>query len=449
MIKCGMSELVITPPLGSPIPGAGNERISTGVKDDLFVKALVLESDRIMVAFLVLDAIDIARPDAEAIRRKVQEQTGISYEHIIVSATHAHTSGPTIETSYVKAVDAAYVQWMIQKAADAAAIAYASRREARIGFGLGVERDIAFNRRFRMRDGSVRTNPGIGHPDIVGPEGPTDPDVPVIRIDDPEGRPIGIVTNYACHADVVGGLEYSGDYPGELSAAIKRVYGDQTVSLFFQGASGNINHIDVSGRISFDRSVHYKKMGRILAGEAIRTREKAETHASLDIRVERVFVPIRYRKPSEEELAVAGQVLRAEERYPRNEVNFARQAMELAAREEEETEAEIHAVGFGPDTALVCLPAELFVEFGLAIKQSSPFRLTIVNELSNGSVSGYVCTPEAYGSGGYENRLRKYSRLQPEAGERFVRRALELLEKVKLGYADASANANASDKEHE
>lgn len=436
MIKCGMSELVITPPLGSPIPGAGIERFSTGIKDDLFVKAMVLETEQMRIAFVVVDAIDIARKDVEEIRRRVQDQTGIAYEHVIVSATHAHTSGPTIETSYVKAVDETYVQWMIHKAADAAALAYAGRREARIGFGLGSEHDIAFNRRFHMRDGTVRTNPGVGNPDIIGPEGPIDPDVPVIRIDDPEGRPIGIVTNYACHADVVGGLEYSGDYPGELSAAIKRVYGEHVISLFFQGASGNINHVDVSGHSAFDRTRHYKKMGRILAGEAIKTREKAVTDTSLDIRVKRAFVPIRYRKPSEEERIAAAQVLQSEERYPNIEVKFARQAMELTAREEETAEAEILAVAFGPDTALVCLPAEQFVQFGLAIKQSSPFWLTLVNELSNGSVSGYVCTREAYRNGGYENRVRKYSRLQPEAGELLVGQALELLEQLKLCYTN-------------
>jgi hypothetical protein len=358
--------------------------------------------------------------------------TGIPGEHVIISATHAHTSGPTIETSYVKAVDEPYLQWIVQKAADAAAIAHANRREARIGFGLGAEDGIAFNRRFHMRDGTVQTNPGVGNPEIVRPEGPIDPDVSVIRIDDLDGNPIGIVTNYACHADVVGGLEYSGDYPGELSRTLKRVFGEQVVSLFFQGASGNINHIDVSGRTGMDRTRHYKTMGRILAGEAIKVREKVKPSTSLELHIRRAFVPIRFRRPTEEQLAWARRVLQAEPEYPRSEILFSRQAIELEHSEEVGADAEIQVIAFGPDAALVCLPAEQFVEFGLAIKNSSPFPLTIVNELSNGSVSGYVCTPEAYRQGGYENRLRKYSRLQTEAGDLFVRKAVELLNELKL-----------------
>jgi hypothetical protein len=49
----------------------------------------------------------------------------------------------------------------------------------------------------------------------------------------------------------------------------------------------------------------------------------------------------------------------------------------------------------------VSLPGEIFVELGLAIKQDSPFRHTIVAELANGSV-GYVPARRAYAQGNYE-----------------------------------------------
>ncbi|MDF2722089.1 MAG: Alkaline ceramidase domain protein, partial [Paenibacillus sp.] len=118
---------------------------------------------------------------------------------------------------------------------------------------------------------------------------------------------------------------------------------------------------------------------------------------------------------------------------PVTEVKFAKQILAMARKElslPDAAQAEIQAIAFG-DAVIVGLPAELFVEFGLRIKSGSPFPLTIVNELTNGSVSGYVCTQEAYRQGGYETRLRPYSRLHEETGDLFVEHALKLLHRLR------------------
>src|SRR5690606_5821101 len=106
-------------------------------------------------------------------------------------------------------VSAEYLDFLVNKAADAAVLAYAQRREARIGAGSGTVEGIAFQRRYWMKDGTLRTNPGIGNPDVDRPAGPTDPELTVVRIDAADGTPLGIVANYACHTDTVGGTEFS------------------------------------------------------------------------------------------------------------------------------------------------------------------------------------------------------------------------------------------------
>jgi hypothetical protein len=432
MFKCGMSEIVITPKLGSPIPGSVGDRLASGTKDDLHAKSLVIETEDAVFAIVALDVIDVPRRLVESVRKRVFESTGIPAEHVMVSATHTHTGGPTIQTSFVNAVDESYLTWLADKAADAVIIAYSRRSEARIGWGRGREADIAFNRRFRMRDGSVRMNPGIGNPDIVESVGPIDPEVVVIRIDDESGNPIGVVTNYSCHACVVGGTEYSADYPGELSRTLKHVLGPSVVSLFLQGASGDINHIDVSSRLATSKPGHYAAMGKILAGEAMKVREKTVVADRLNVAIKPGYVPVRFRRPTDTQIAEARQVLQAVDGgAPVTEVKFAKQILELSTREPGGgTEAEIQVIALG-DLAIVGVPAELFVEFGLEIKRGSPFPYTIVNQLTNGSVSGYVCTQEAYRQGGYETRLRTYSRLQEEAGDLFVEQAMRLLGELK------------------
>src|SRR5690606_6185489 len=132
-----------------------------------------------------------------------------------------------------------------------------------------------------------------------------------------------------------------------------------------------------------------------------------------------------------EEITAATKVLELEEEYPPTEVNFAKQALELALLEPMTLQVEIQVVAFDEQVAMVFLPAAIFVEFGLTIKANSPFPLTIVNELTNGSISGCLCSLDAYSQGGYENGIRGYSRAPVDAGERFVQQALDLLADLK------------------
>lgn len=93
---------------------------------------------------------------------------------------------------------------------------------------------------------------------------------------------------------------------------------------------------------------------------------------------------------------------------------------------DDELPSEVQVVCIG-DACIVCLPGETFVEFGLSIQAGSPFKNTFVIELANGCLPDYICTREAYAEGGYEAGA---SRLDAHAGERMVKQALNLLEKI-------------------
>lgn len=77
--------------------------------------------------------------------------------------------------------------------------------------------------------------------------------------------------------------------------------------------------------------------------------------------------------------------------------------------------------------AIVTVPCELFVEFGLQIKQSSKYKKIFIIELANG-YAGYVPTKEAFKrSGGYETKLLRSSKLVRKAGKMIVDTAMKLL----------------------
>jgi neutral ceramidase len=439
-MNIGMSEVNITPPLGSHIPGYFHVREASEVLDELYAKALVIEENDITLAFVVLDIISLEQQANQAIRERIMEHTGIPHDHIMISCTHTHTGTPRPISG-----EDPYYELLERKAADSAILAFHRRRPAKIGFGRGEEKDIAFNRRFFMKDGFVKTNPGLKNPDIVKVAGPIDPEVTVMRIDDLEGNPIGVVSNYACHTDTVGGDAFSADFPGYIGTTVKKHLGADVVSLFFQGACGDINHVDVSGNTQRAKGQHHTTMGRILGAEVLKVREKIQTStetAGLGARTRRLDVSTRI--PSKQEVEAARETLDAvkdlkEEQYTNRQIKdtkIARSTLHSYANEPVVRTYEVQAMHIG-DMGIVALPAEMFVEFGLEIKQKSPFSVQMINELSNGSGNGYICTKKAYTEGGYETTGQKFA---IGTGERVVVTALELLRELKNAKEKGNIN---------
>jgi hypothetical protein len=95
----------------------------------------------------------------------------------------------------------------------------------------------------------------------------------------------------------------------------------------------------------------------------------------------------------------------------------------LALRGGDTIPLEIQAFRLSDNVAIVTLPGEVFVEFGMAIKHASPFETTLVIELAN-DAPGYIPTQKAFAEGSYET---VNSRVQPGSGEAMVEAAIGLL----------------------
>jgi hypothetical protein len=100
--------------------------------------------------------------------------------------------------------------------------------------------------------------------------------------------------------------------------------------------------------------------------------------------------------------------------------------------------APIAAVRVG-DAAFVFLPGEPFVEIGLAIREASPWKFTMVAGYAEDYI-GYIPTEKAFKNGGYETGPGAWSRVAP-GSDRIVRQAavdlLEILHRAKYKPDDS------------
>src|SRR5579872_3115787 len=94
-LRAGAAAVKITPPKGAPMAGYYYNRAADGVHDDLFAKAVVLESERIRAAMVACDVESLPRDIVEKARKKIAADTGIAGAAVMISATHSHT-GPVI-----------------------------------------------------------------------------------------------------------------------------------------------------------------------------------------------------------------------------------------------------------------------------------------------------------------------------------------------------------------
>lgn len=426
MLYCGIKETDITPKPGLPVPGQLYIRLSDSLKDRLHAKAAAIDDGTAAFIVLALDILAIDAEDADQIRQRIAAGTGVPTAAILVAATHTHTGAPAV-AAYGHEKDSDFIAQMIAKAADTGISAWQERRPALMSVGKTPVAGWSFNRRFQMKDGSFRTNPGYHNPLAERAVGPIDPDLAVLKITDTAGMPLAAIVNFACHLDIVGGAGLSADYPGELSRCLKDRYGDAFITLFLTGTCGNINHVDINNEAT-GRPGHYLELGRHLAGSILQLDAWVPIDPQQPVQAGCERLQASPRKPDEQQLARAQSCL-ADESAGVYDRFFARELLVAAAIYTADEELDVQVCRIGP-FALVGLPGEVFVEFGLAIKEQFGLPVSMVATLANGNY-GYVATREAFAQGGYETMFSTYTRLAPETGYQLVKSAVRIMDHLK------------------
>jgi neutral ceramidase len=434
-LRVGAAAVVINPPPGTPLAGYYEPRTSTTVLDDLHSKALVLEQDGVKAAMVVCDLISLPRHTVVAARRLIEKETGIPGTHVMISATHTHTGPVLTRDSERDKLDGGasdlgrrYTDLLPELIARSVAEANRKLGPARGGAAIGKEEHLSFNRRFRMKDGTVSWNPRKLDPNIVRPAGPIDPDVHVLYFDTPQGQPLATYVNFAMHPDTTGGTVISADYPGVLSRLLAEYRGPDMVTVFANGCCGNLNHRDIQWDNRQSSPAEAKRLGTILAGAVCRTYPRLQIvpPGAIRARSEIVKLPLAPITPDDVSQArdVAQRVRDRKTTFMEKVKAF--KVLDVAARHGQPLEVEVQVIALGDQVAWVSLPGEIFVELGLDLKKASPFRYTLIAELANGSI-GYIPNKTAYPEGNYEVVS---ARCAEGSGEMLVEAAVRMLKEL-------------------
>ena len=166
-MKIGFGRVDVTPPIGVPLAGYFEPRKMVGVLDPLELNAVVIEVGEDRMAVITADFLSMREIDCTGLRNLIERETGIPAQNILTQCLHQHTS---IFAGNGSAMPAYYKQSMERKYVDVIKLALDDLAEATVTVGEAeTDRPVSFIRRFRMKDGSVRTNPASEIPTSIIP----------------------------------------------------------------------------------------------------------------------------------------------------------------------------------------------------------------------------------------------------------------------------------------
>ncbi|HEX5418331.1 MAG TPA: neutral/alkaline non-lysosomal ceramidase N-terminal domain-containing protein [Chloroflexota bacterium] len=467
--QAGAAEVVVTPPVGTQLEGYGGRTAgSTGIHDELFAHALVLDDGTTRVGIVSVDILGTDRHLVKRIRDGVSERTQISPDNLFVHATHTH-GGPRGLIAARPSADATLTETAARQIIGAVAVAESRLQPARLTLGTGQVAGVSQNRR---------------HPD-----GPVDPTLHAIRVEGEDGTVIAALIRFTCHPTVMNfdNLQITADYPGAVNRVVKGVFGPSTVVLFANGACGDINparHAAVFSEVN--------RIGTTVGAEAVRVLTGLESvgrHIAADnllwserpavayspgrelepgyLRSRREQVALPLRESADDEAAVQARVtagreklaalgltedqqlrarrsalapgevdpaILAERRTIVSRLNYDAASLAAVRRLEQlrqsatdgRWEVEIQAIRLAPGVAIVGVPGELMVELGDSIRDGSELAECLVVGYANDSV-GYIVTAEAVDQGGYESGMTVFA---PDGGSQLASAAAALAREV-------------------
>jgi len=381
-LQAGAARRDITPSVGIELAGytprVRRTNRSQGIHDSLWARVLALESCRSTALLITLDLLGIERATTHQLRSEICRQLPLQPHAIAICCTHNH-SGPSLlcdHETHVE-VDEGWVREAKTDIVDAAVEAFEGLRPAWVGFGRTAVQGVGANRRAVLDGGSLFHFSGLHGREpppgrTVVQESIVDPELAVLAVKDENGRLVALLTNYACHAWIYNGDRISSELPGACVEWLEEHLVSENpdlVALFAPGTGSNIT--TVQHQVSIPEEIEAKeswyaeerdRFGGILGRAAIRALQSIPTYtgnATVSSQVRPVLAPVYDR--------VLGEILAEHGYLPPTDLIM-------------ETEIQVIQVG---EITVIGLPSEVYVEYGLEIKERSIYNDIMVLSYCN------------------------------------------------------------------
>jgi hypothetical protein len=386
-----------------------------------------------------VDDLHLTNPFFKKAFPAITAATGVPRDRIFVHSTHTHT-GPAdwprdSFTAEENQIVTDYADMRITRLADAGRMAIANLAPSKIAIASSVCEKISFIRRYRMNDGSVRTNPGTYNPNVKEPLGTPDETVNLIRFKR-TGAPDIAIVNFGTHTDTISGTEISADWPGVLRRTFENGIGGGVKCLFLNAAQGDVNHVyrfPPPGRAALAKKDTHKYLGRALAGVAMSIWDVCEEVPAGKVNGLVTPMPMPSNIPTADEI----KWVKMFDEGKGSEIPLSGMEIKTLTSPSsrvrklmngpEKFDILVSNLSIGDAIGFSGMPCEPFVDIGRDVKAQSPFRMTIVTSLTNGS-EGYIPSTKAHHEGGYEGLS---SRFAAPTGDMLVAAQVKQLKQLK------------------
>jgi hypothetical protein len=372
------------------------------------------------------DLIGFPREFRDRMEKEVGERYRLGRESLLLGPSHTH-SGPELRAwratqasdlppeqvelskQYGEVLHGKHVDLVGRALADLAP-AQLSYMHARAGF--------AMNRRLQTDRGYV-----------IAPnaDGPVDHDVPVLRVDGPDGKLRALLFGYACHNTTLDFYQFCGDYAGFAQQYVEQAH-PGAVALFMIGCGGDQNP---TPRRTLDWA---KQHGQALANavEAALVTRPRLVRGPLRVALDEVSLELTD-PPSVEQLR---QQAKSADKYERRNAEELLAELEKTGRVSTVYPYLVHVAQFGDGLTMIGLAGEVVVDYSLRLKAELAGAPVWVAGYCN-DVFGYVPSQRVLQDGGYEARgaILYYGTtltpFAPSVEERIIGKVHELVTKVR------------------
>jgi len=403
--KAGVASVAITPEKPIWMAGyASRTKPAEGKDTDLYAKALAFEDARgARLVIVTLDLIGVPR----SLRKNLEKRCGEAYklkpEELLLNASHTH-SGPEFRVDR-----APWDDGNLKPSHDAES--YGSKLQEQLFALIGD----ALKRLSPAKLGYTHARAGFamnrrlptpkGYQNSPYPDGPVDQDVPVLRVEGPDGKLRAVLFGYACHNTSLALYKWNADYAGYAQEYLQAEH-PEAVALFLMGCGGDQNPYP---RKTIEMAQQH---GRALAN-AVET--------ALTVAPRPVNGPLR---------SAYGEVLLDYDTIPtreefqsrldsKNKVEATHAKHFLGKLEAGETlpktyPCPVQVVRFGDDIVLAAIGGETCVDYSLRLKKELAGEAVVWVAGYSNDVMGYIPSRRVREEGGYEaTEAMRYSRTHP------------------------------------